>query len=129
MNTDLEDAGRRAVACRGWVWLLGCPWVRPPTGAPDDGGDRGVCDGDAPPDGALPNLAEPAAEGCLLALVRQASGDPDAYVARVTSIAAWVVFVRGQEPVESYDGRVDALVCAWERMNGRVSLRRRGGSR
>lgn len=139
---DLEALGRRVMACPGFTWTL--PWCLLPDShgrvwrrnwCPDDTGFGftqvfgPVLRAPRDRDQAVVDLRDPASEGCLLHLVRKVSGDPDAYVARVTSIAAWVVFVRGQEPVESYEGRVDALVCAWERLHGRMSLRLRGGSR
>lgn len=82
MNADLEALARRAVACRHWRWMLGMT---------TQGGCR-VLRRD--PDGytigypvkighmtevrrdALPDLSDPATLGCLLALVREAWGDP-----------------------------------------------------
>ena len=79
MTTEQEALGRRAVACPGWKWLRGCPWERPPSGAPDDGGDKGEADWrHDPPTGALPDLSEPAGVGCLVALAREALGEPKA---------------------------------------------------
>ncbi len=85
--TDEQIAlARRAVACRGWKWLPGMryrlhpthPWFR------YDGED--CCDDDgkpitqAPPNlqshNAISDLTDPATLGCLLALVREAWGQP-----------------------------------------------------
>ncbi len=90
MTPEQEALGRRAVACPGWRWLRGCPWERPPSGAPDDGGDRGITDGaNAPPDGALPDLSEPAAVGCVEALACDALGTNLVHVSGIYT--DWVV--------------------------------------
>lgn len=73
------DLATRAVACKGWKWMLGMStledervtWV---------GEDRvGDCDS-LIPSSSLPDLDDPATIGCLLALVREAVSDPHAHV-------------------------------------------------
>jgi hypothetical protein len=69
MTEDTLDLARRAVACRGWRWMLGMQAITP------DGlfGHRVTeytvfIDPDH-----LPDLTDPATLGCLLALVREAT--------------------------------------------------------
>ena len=86
MVTELEELGKRAVACKHWRWMPGMkaetshrilnqekldgypvaftPW-----------GYRTALDAES-----FPDLSEPATLGCLLALVREAWGKPHAYV-------------------------------------------------
>lgn len=81
MTPEQTDLARRAVACRGFRWvpgMLAIEWATPGMGLArrpmrvDDGWpDVGVY---------LPDLTDPATLGCLLALVRDAWGDPSAYL-------------------------------------------------
>jgi hypothetical protein len=67
MTPELEALGRRAVACKGFRWMPGmadCWGGRVREG---DGLDRVS---------AFPDLTDAATLGCLLALVREACGDP-----------------------------------------------------
>jgi hypothetical protein len=76
-----EELARRAVACKGWRWLSGmravgrrnlpAAWFRAEESTPALTGEWS---------GALPDLTDPATLGCLLVLVRQAWGDPRAYL-------------------------------------------------
>lgn len=98
MTNDLDQLARRAVACSGWRWM---PRMRawfdlesyvilqtldPVSGAPTvwtKYGARTKFNIFTPeiagfPTGALPDLADPATLGCLLALVREAWGDSGA---------------------------------------------------
>lgn len=82
MTPDQTDLARRAIACRRWRWLPGMlwsigpapRWVRASTGrvqgSHEDGGPVSA------PRSCVPDLADPATLGCLLALVREAWGDP-----------------------------------------------------
>ena len=84
----LEALARRAVACRGWRWIPGMLTLSDERML-DDGwpeydvleyGSSGVAEcvkwNLKPPPGALPDLTDAATLGCLLALVREAWGDP-----------------------------------------------------
>jgi hypothetical protein len=73
MTADQIDFARRAVACQRWRWVPGMRWWT------DD--DHGRLDDFQPeymarPTDALPDLSDAATLGCLLALVREAWGDP-----------------------------------------------------
>lgn len=80
MTEEQIALARRAVACKGWRWM---PGMLHGTVA---GGELRVCyragdltlylDADR-----VPDLTDPATMGCLLALVREASGDPFVYLA------------------------------------------------
>lgn len=87
MNHEMQDLARRAVACEHWHWMPGMLAV--------DGAERfrvsivshGYPQGvdEQPPMKVnvdlglrwLPGLTDPATLGCLLALVREAWGDPN----------------------------------------------------
>ena len=78
--SDWQELGRRAVACKGWRWMPGMLTThgqRMITGAEEDRPCHPW------PAGYLwvPDFSDPAAVGCLLALVRSAWGDPLMYVA------------------------------------------------
>lgn len=88
------DLARRAVACPKWRWMRGMTAryhdgsTRPSVflsdddfydteyaclGYPEDYDPGGECEAGAP---LLPDLSDPATLGCLLALVREAWGEP-----------------------------------------------------
>ena len=80
---DQTDLARRAVACQRWRWMpgmLAVEWAAPGMGL--TGGRPMRVDADWQEVGVyLPDLTDPATLGCLLALVREAWGDPEAHLA------------------------------------------------
>jgi len=87
MTPEQIELGKRAVACKGWRWMRGMTSMEGGTFIaytdcdeafwlmhPDDG-----CDSE-PVAWRLPDLTDPATLGCLLALVREAYGDPYASI-------------------------------------------------
>lgn len=108
MTPELEALGRRAVACKGFRWMPGmadCWGGRVREG---DGLDRSS---------AFPDLTDPATLGCLLALVREAWGDPHASVwyddEFWQSGHRWSWFAKKQTCV-GYGTEAEALVAALE---------------
>ena len=101
MTDDLIEISKRAVACRGWQWMPGMRTINGRRLAVVFGLSRTasvLCDlrDDANSDteelqGELPDLADPATVGCLLALVRKAWGDPTLCVVLDTSDGRWCV--------------------------------------
>lgn len=71
MTEEQIALAKRAVASKGWKWMPGMLT----TGKRRifDNGERSL-----PPLNAIPDLTDPATLGCLLALVREAWGDPHA---------------------------------------------------
>jgi hypothetical protein len=109
MTVDLEELGKRAVACQGWKWLPGMlgwrtnhkgeqvrvrfvesvedqelvdPRVheRKPSNTLIVASGHVVVDGWHEVSTILPDLRDPATLGCLLQLVRDAWGDDRAYL-------------------------------------------------
>ena len=133
MTDEMLALARRAVACKGWRWMPGMltdEGRRVMRVWPDDLGikwshlldNRVVRDADA-----LPDLTDPATLGCLLALVREAWGDPSKLwdghveVRRDHRILFFVVSFRHdasgalvEDTLATGDTEAEALVAALE---------------
>ena len=135
VTDEQQELARRAVACKHWRWVRGCPIA--PVEAPVDGefafalehpsDGRPLHAFVTPHDGLgvleigrdLPDLTNPATLGCLLALVREAWGDGALGVCELyglDGLRRWVVVQRdlmvpsrGSGPTEAH-----ALVAALE---------------
>ena len=80
MNGEMQALARRAVACKGWRWLPGVLTqygraVETP-GVVDEVRINFTAHSAPARLDPLPDLTDPATLGCLLALVREAWGDP-----------------------------------------------------
>ena len=115
---------RRAVACPRWRWLPGMLTDDGTTvcSQSDDGyllvaGSEGSCVSWWPIGGHLPDLADPATLGCLLALVREAHECPEAHVYFADVTRLFVVRWRARGGgLRSVDARTEAeaLLAALE---------------
>jgi hypothetical protein len=100
MTPDLIALGRRAVACAGWRWKAAGISER-------IGGYLRV------PFDALPDLSDPATRGCLLALVREAWGDP--HLSAVAFAGDWRVHGDSDGMCShDHDTEAEALIAALE---------------
>jgi hypothetical protein len=80
MTPEQNELGRRAAACKGWRWVEGMRvrrwddhltmWERNRVSLTADRDTFWLREG------WVPDLGDPATRGCLLALVREAYGDP-----------------------------------------------------
>ena len=129
MTEEQIALARRAVACKGFRWMPGmlttCDLrvvdggdeyvIGHRSGPTKDGG--GWYDGEAA--GLLPDLTDPATLGCLLALVREAWGNP------LVGVRGWLDDEGGDDLYEYYevmglddeltaDTEAEALVAALE---------------
>jgi len=123
----MSDLAKRAIACEGWRWMPGMRTIAGfvvTDGHPMplvDGVPRMPCDGefsmwlresDETPE-IFPDLSDPATRGCLLALVREAWGDP--LMQTTNSGGGWVAFCPAPLWTDGpYDTEAAALVAALE---------------
>jgi len=116
MNDEMIALSRRAVACKGWQRMPGMLAV--PTDGLVSVPLRLTDDHDWPHDLGLrlPDLSDPATLGCLLALVREAHGDPVLFArfrgARVRP--DWMVSWDGSDVIATGATEAEALVAALE---------------
>ena len=120
MTDEILALARRAVACKGWRWMPGMltdEGRRVMRVWPDDLGikwshlldNRVVRDADA-----LPDLTDPATLGCLLALVREAWGDPFLCPAADRETGWWLNGYAAVDYLQSYRSEAEALVAVLE---------------
>ena len=119
--TEAQTAlSRRLVACKGWRLMPGMlthDGRRVMQVWPDNLGikwshlldNRVVRDADA-----LPDLTDPATLGCLLALVREAWGDPFLCPAADRETGWWLNGYAAVDYLQSYRSEAEALVAALE---------------
>ena len=132
MTGEMEALARRAVACRGWRWMPGMLsdhgriveinvyglLVGYTTGIILKSGNQGWPRGwEASASLRLPDLTDPATLGCLLALVREAWGDPGMFVRPRGSKMRpdWAVFTGANSDIVCASlSEAEALVAALE---------------
>ena len=128
MTDDLIEISKRAVACRGWQWMPGMLAALDGIGGDYRARvcrvDNGLFWSDVTPlpyalASYVPDLTDAATVGCLLALVREAWGDPSLCVVLDTSDGRWCVERRcGDIRVFQYgtqgDTEAEALVAVLE---------------
>ena len=116
MTDDMIALARRAVACRGWRWM---PGMKLTTGLRLS---ESLVPFTFPVD--LPDLADPATLGCLLALVREAHGDSACCVLPIDygpGGVLWVVqLIAGGRSLTArhWPTEAEALVAALEAATG-----------
>jgi hypothetical protein len=116
MTEEQIALARRAVACKGWRWMPGMA---------DHWGQR-LREGQwVDPAAALPDLTDPATLGCVLALVREAWGNPHIWVESCVDREMWSSIdhyglgwacPNGEPVVDDIEGatEAEALVAALE---------------
>jgi hypothetical protein len=116
MTPEHEALARRAVACPRWRWMPGM--------LVDSAGyvyrmtSESIADGCGAVDWQQkwmrPDLTDPATLGCLLALVREALGDPEVFARREIGGLGWVVIRSNSVRLIRGETEAEALVAALE---------------
>ncbi len=116
MTEELIALGRRAAACEGWRWMPGMDvydsatdyqWRIESSAHVEDAETEGYLDRNATPD-----LSDPATLGCLLALAREAHGDPRLHCYTIGA-RRWAIGSEGRYFGE-WSTETEALVAALE---------------
>jgi len=113
MTDEMIALSRRAVACPKWRWMPGMLATRPEL---SPAGLRVTMSNLPMQSMWLPDLTDPATLGCLLALVREAHGDPVLF-ARFRSARVrpdWAVSWDGSDVIATGATEAEALVAALE---------------
>ena len=112
MTEEQIALAKRAVECKGWRWMPGMRWWT------ED--DRGRLDDFQPeymgrPHDALPDFDDAATLGCLLALVREARGEPT-YLPTCLDVhdEAWVIHPPCPWRQTRYESYASVLLAALE---------------
>ena len=111
----MNELAKRAVACKHWRWMPGMLWLLINEDGVCYNCDR-VTQANLVFSDALPDLTDPATVGCLLALAREAWGDPCLHVGLLP--ARWGVWTSQNMPLHECVGKglteAEALVAALE---------------
>ena len=103
MSEELRELSRLLVRCRGWRWMPGMADLWGGRVREGDGIDRIQ---------ALPDLTDPATLGCLLALVRDAWGDPYLCCVGDRETGWRLDGYAAVEDIHSYSSEAEALFVA-----------------
>lgn len=126
MPTEAENLGRRAVQCPHWRWMagmldtMGGRVVTVTTDLISAADDYGSIEAFTRNEweGSEPDLTDPATLGCLLALVREAWGDPRAsQVSELDGFSGprWIVYGGDADELSPWlTTEAEALVAALE---------------
>ena len=124
MDAALIDLGKRAVACEGWRWMPGMVMPNGWRVVARSGDEVAVFNGQdtrwssvTDMVSARPDLSDPATLGCLLALVREAHGNPLIYCApqEETGLGSWwCVCIEDDSVIAGGVSELFALICALE---------------